>query len=84
MELGLTALSALVTGASRGIGLAVAQGLAREGCHGPELAEDPPFGRLATPDEVADSVVYLASKRASYISGAILTVDGGRAVRHAT
>jgi NAD(P)-dependent dehydrogenase (short-subunit alcohol dehydrogenase family) len=49
-----------------------------------ELVEDPPFGRLATPDEVADTVVYLASKRASYISGTIVTVDGGRAVRHAT
>lgn len=49
-----------------------------------ELVEDPPFGRLARPDEVADAVVYLASARASYISGTILTVDGGRAVRHAT
>lgn len=49
-----------------------------------ELVEDPPFGRLARPDEVADSVLYLASARASYISGTILTVDGGRAVRHAT
>ena len=34
--------------------------------------------------EVADSVLYLASARASYVSGTILTVDGGRAVRHAT
>lgn len=49
-----------------------------------ELVEDPPFGRLARPDEVADTVVYLASARASYVSGTILTVDGGRAVRHAT
>ncbi len=49
-----------------------------------ELVEDPPLGRLARPDEVADSVLYLASARASYISGTILTVDGGRAVRHAT
>ena len=49
-----------------------------------ELVDDPPFGRLAQPDEVADTVVYLASARASYVSGTILTVDGGRAVRHAT
>jgi len=49
-----------------------------------ELVEDPPLGRLARPDEVADAVLYLASARASYISGTILTVDGGRAVRHAT
>ena len=49
-----------------------------------ELVDDPPFGRLARPDEVADTVVYLASARASYVSGTILTVDGGRAVRHAT
>jgi len=49
-----------------------------------ELIEDPPLGRLARPDEVADSVLYLASARASYISGTILTVDGGRAVRHHT
>ena len=49
-----------------------------------ELVEDPPLGRLARPDEVADAVLYLASARASYISGTILTVDGGRAVRHST
>lgn len=49
-----------------------------------ELVITPPFGRLARADEVADTVVYLASARASYISGAIVTVDGGRAVRNAT
>ena len=33
MELELKGLTALVTGASRGIGLAIAHGLAREGCN---------------------------------------------------
>lgn len=35
-----------------------------------------PLGRLASADEVADAVVYLSSARASYVSGAILNVDG--------
>lgn len=33
MNLELSGLTAIVTGASRGIGFAIAQGLAREGCH---------------------------------------------------
>lgn len=36
-----------------------------------------PLGRLGRPDEVADAVAYLVSPRASYISGAVLTVAGG-------
>jgi NAD(P)-dependent dehydrogenase (short-subunit alcohol dehydrogenase family) len=35
-----------------------------------------PMGRLASPEEVADTVVYLASNRASYVTGAIITMDG--------
>lgn len=35
-----------------------------------------PLGRLAQPDDVADMVVFLASKRASYVSGAIVAIDG--------
>jgi len=35
-----------------------------------------PFGRLGRPDEVGDTVAFLASARASWISGASITVDG--------
>ena len=35
-----------------------------------------PLGRIATPDEIANAVVFLASSKASYITGAILAMDG--------
>ncbi len=36
-----------------------------------------PSGRFGRPDEIADAVLYLASARASWITGVNLTVDGG-------
>jgi 3-oxoacyl-[acyl-carrier protein] reductase len=40
-----------------------------------------PFGRIGTVPEVADVIAFLASDRASYISGTIVTIDGGGAWR---
>jgi NAD(P)-dependent dehydrogenase (short-subunit alcohol dehydrogenase family) len=42
-----------------------------------ELAQGVPMKRYATADEIAGSAVFLASKDASFISGAVLSVDGG-------
>lgn len=36
-----------------------------------------PLGRLATTSEIADVICYLVSDRASYVTGATVTVDGG-------
>lgn len=42
-----------------------------------ELTAHYPLGRPADPREVADLIVFLASERSSYTSGAVFTVDGG-------
>ena len=36
-----------------------------------------PLGRAATPEEIAPAVAFLASEEAGYITGAVLTIDGG-------
>ncbi|WP_422098472.1 short-chain dehydrogenase/reductase [Variovorax sp.] len=40
-----------------------------------------PFGRMAEPAEVADLVSFLVSERASYLSGEVISIDGGSRFR---
>src|SRR2546423_74261 len=115
MDLGLRGRTAIVCGASSGMGLAVAEALAAEGANVAMFARrrdvlerevgskgitvntiapgqidterlrslgagDPrlvPLGRLGDPAEIAAVVCFLASDRASYVTGAVVPVDGG-------
>lgn len=43
----------------------------------PELMSAMPFGRAASPEEIADAAAFLASPRSAYTSGTTLTIDGG-------
>jgi len=57
------------------------EGLKNGSIRGEWQLERIPMGRLAEPREIADPVVYLASDRASYITGQTLIVDGGWTVQ---
>jgi enoyl-[acyl-carrier protein] reductase III len=42
-----------------------------------EVVRRTPFGRMGTPDELADVVVFLCTQKAQWITGQVLIVDGG-------
>ena len=45
-----------------------------------ELCEETPMCRIGTPSDVANAVLFLASDKASFITGQIIGVDGGFAI----
>ena len=42
------------------------------------LASRVPLGRVCAPEEIARTVVFLASDKASFVTGHVLTADGGK------
>jgi len=47
-----------------------------------EIAAQVPLGRFCSSQEIADVVTFIASAKASYITGAIIPVDGGLGMGH--
>ncbi len=43
----------------------------------PQLAQETPLGRLGTPEDIAAAVAFLSSEEADFITGQVLTSDGG-------
>lgn len=41
------------------------------------LVEETPLGRLGTPEDIAHAVAFFASERAAFLTGQVLTADGG-------
>ena len=84
----------LITGALTGIGRATAVAFARDGAGPSEtgmlnrftgtaeakaaLASGVPLGGVGAPEEIARAVVFLASDKASFVTGHVLTADGGK------
>lgn len=41
-----------------------------------------PIGRIGAPDDIAGATLYLCSRAGSYVTGAIIPIDGGQSVQH--
>tara|TARA_B100001113_G_C20608893_1_gene405193 strand:- start:199 stop:444 length:246 start_codon:yes stop_codon:yes gene_type:complete len=46
------------------------------------IKEQVPLGRAAQPNEIAETIAFLASESAAYITGAVIPIDGGLGMGH--
>jgi NAD(P)-dependent dehydrogenase (short-subunit alcohol dehydrogenase family) len=42
-----------------------------------QIADSIPLGRLAEPEDIVGSILFLASDDSNYITGAVINIDGG-------
>ncbi len=49
--------------------------------HGEKLLSEIPMARLAEPQDIVGAALYLASQASRYVTGTVMLVDGGRALR---
>jgi NAD(P)-dependent dehydrogenase (short-subunit alcohol dehydrogenase family) len=52
--------------------------LARDPDRRAALVSSVPLGRVATAEEVAEAILFVASDKAAFITGQVLSVDGGK------
>lgn len=50
--------------------------------HGDEITRIMPRGRIGTPEDMAGTVIYLASRAGAYVTGVTIPVDGGSLIAH--
>ncbi len=77
MDLGLNGKRPLVPGSTRGIGHGIATALASAGATVAVCGRDASVGRYGTVQEFAAVAAFVASERASYVTGSMIRVDGG-------
>ena len=46
------------------------------------ITEQVPLNRVAQPEEIAETITFLASDSAAYITGAVIPIDGGLGMGH--
>ena len=54
------------------------ESLKEDESHRAEIVDHTPMARIANPAEVAEAAQFLASEGAGFVTGQVLTVDGGR------